>query len=235
MKPMFRPHRLHSDDGSHASYREFPAAHELSNGLEVGAIAQKLLGKRSRAEFLMGEPILPADMIEVTARRLRVLDRDDDMEREFYPPRHAPQCERAGLPYGGARSMAAPAPEHEEEPQEPEELLSDAELDEEEPLARRPGPARPMMSVTHTSYSEPAFDYDDPSDGFSSGVPSPESVMSLVADFPGSPLNLDEDGADHVLSAFVCSPTRPTLSTKEGFIFDNLEESAWMSESFATW
>eukprot|EP00961_Rhodomonas_salina_P150413 2025833-Rhodomonas_salina.2 len=193
MKPLLKSRRPVGSDVHHASFGNFPTAGELSNGLEVGAIAQTLLGKRGRTEFLLGEPILPADMIEVTARRLRVLDRDESSEsRDYYPVRHAPEHHEEHEHEQHSVDFHAAAQEHEEDAQEMHHAEPEHEREEMVEVRGTVGARADMPSPHHAA----SFDYDDPSDGFSSGQPSPESVISLVADFPGSPLNLDEDEAD---------------------------------------
>mmetsp|Transcript_41829 Transcript_41829/g.84124 ORF Transcript_41829/g.84124 Transcript_41829/m.84124 type:complete len:467 (+) Transcript_41829:170-1570(+) len=242
MKPQLKSRRLATGEHLGTAYVAVPSSRELERGLEVGAIAQTLLGKRGRPEYMLGsnEPILPAEMIEVTARRLRVLDREDMDCGDYFPGhRSEPIMER----HGACFHALIPAPaEHEDDGDHDEEHAQREEEEEDDQAEHSIPDEEPTREhVVYSAgaampppHSAAAFDYDDPSDGFSSGQPSPESVMSLVADFPGSPLQLDEEPAEDYFAS-VCGPAQHSLAPKEGFGFDTLEESAWMSDSFAMW
>mmetsp|Transcript_10833 Transcript_10833/g.21768 ORF Transcript_10833/g.21768 Transcript_10833/m.21768 type:complete len:497 (+) Transcript_10833:237-1727(+) len=234
LKPVSKARKLSSSASPSSSF-SLPNASDLGGGLEVGAIAHSLLGKRAREFHLTAqemEQVLPRDLIEVTARRLRVLDREDT--RDYYPVRHdAPEMHGEAVSSTVGRvSFQHVADAHADEVHDEFQEEHEAETSEQPPSVPAYGAEmRPEYTTSGTDY-----DSCDPSDGFSSGVPSPESVMSLVGDFPGSPLNLEDEehGHEDQLSALICSPSHPTLS-KDGFYFDALEESAWVSDTFAAW
>ncbi|EKX54143.1 hypothetical protein GUITHDRAFT_150166 [Guillardia theta CCMP2712] len=67
---------------------------------------------------------------------------------------------------------------------------------------------------------------EDPSDGMSSGFPSPEGVASICEDFVGSPLDLGPAAYDahEELTALICGSHS---HSKDGLLLDTLDDAPW--------
>jgi len=156
-----------------------------------------------------------------------------------------------GHQHHSAPMRPAPPPQFQERYPMPEQQAQFAHH------AYPPAAAAPVSYPLPASYAPSSADGNesDPSDGLSSGVPSPEGMISLVGDFAGSPLELDdmavlnddasvlEDGGladllfDTGSNGYDCRAQGRGVGVQDGgLIFDDhLGEGVWNLESLTSW
>eukprot|EP00293_Proteomonas_sulcata_P015458 CAMPEP_0184311052 /NCGR_PEP_ID=MMETSP1049-20130417/38061_1 /TAXON_ID=77928 /ORGANISM="Proteomonas sulcata, Strain CCMP704" /LENGTH=492 /DNA_ID=CAMNT_0026626053 /DNA_START=129 /DNA_END=1607 /DNA_ORIENTATION=+ len=219
---------------------EAPRGHHGHHAHHSHMMEQTMLGKRVREQMWHHDRILPREMIEATARKLRLLEKEHEL-----PPRASYTQEREHHYHAVPRHHNHHHHHHEEPEPVPHHAYEPAAHHEEhasyhshhhhvEHQARSSAASYSTPAAPSFHHMPAAYDvHDDFSDGMSSCmsscVPSPETMMSLVGDFAGSPLDIGESELSNLLSDSPGHNKLDGLAHKEhhtSFLFDSIEDSS---------
>eukprot|EP00960_Hanusia_phi_P038733 753572-Hanusia_phi.AAC.4 len=207
--------------GSHAD------SHSLISSIAYGQTSS-MLGKRGR-DLSADRSYMYNDSDAVTTRRLRVVNVDDPSHPCAVPARSwDPLSSLDEVKQERLRESHHFDPLNCLDPMDHrgiENELVYSSLDVEEAVDSA---LRPVHLVDELKGGKwiPQAHMEDPSDGMSSGFPSPEGVASICEDFVGSPLDLGPAAYDahEELTALICDSHS---QSKDGLLFDALEDAPW--------